>query len=79
VVAIDGDGRLLILVTRENATLLGMSAFLFAASSKLDVRSALNLDGDVVSGLIVAAGSTLTTVGSSDSLVASAIGIFKAE
>ena len=79
IAAIDGDGQLLILVTNEKATLSSVAAFLYASNSKLDVRSALNLDGDTSSGLIVATGGDLRTVGNIDRLIASAIAIFKAD
>ena len=51
IIATDNKRRLLILVTADKATLRGVSRFLFA-SQQLGVRSAMNMDGDVSSGLL---------------------------
>ena len=77
VVAVDGQGRLLILVTRERASLSALASFLYTSPLGLNVQSALNLDGDVSSGLVLAKGSQLVTVGNVDGLNASSIAIYK--
>ena len=79
VAAVDGQGRLLILVTREGATLSSVVSFLYGSDQGLGVLSAMNLDGDASSGLIFARSEGLkeSIVGSVDGLVASAIAIRK--
>lgn len=77
VAAVDKQGRLLILVTKEGATLSSVVSFLYGSKPDLGVLSALNLDGDASSGLIFAGSEGIKepTVGSVDGLVASAIAI----
>jgi exopolysaccharide biosynthesis protein len=77
VIAIDTQQRLLILVTRDPATLNGIAAFLYAPSSDLNVQSALNMDGDASSGLLIAPQlkAVPSEVGNVDGLVASAIAV----
>lgn len=70
---VDGDGRLLILVTRESTTLAGVASFLYTSKLNLNVQTALNLDGDRSSGLLVADGKSGIEIGSIDGLIASAI------
>lgn len=79
VAAVDGQGRLLILVTRDGATLSSVASFLYGTEHNLGVSSALNLDGDASSGLIFASSEGIkdSVVGSVDGLVASAIAIGK--
>jgi uncharacterized protein YigE (DUF2233 family) len=76
VVAVDSVGRLLILVTREATELSAIVSYLFVSNSDLHIQSALNLDGDVSSGIVFARDDSLQTVGNVDGLVASAIAIY---
>lgn len=77
VLAVDKEGKLLILVTSEKTTLALVAAFLYTSRPDLKVQSALNMDGDASSGLLIAAGrsSKPIEIGSVDALVASAIAI----
>lgn len=78
VVALDQEGKLLMLVTNEKTTLSDLAAFLYTSKPDLKIQSALNLDGDTSSGMLLAAGSGQAmpvTIGNVDGLVASAIAI----
>jgi len=77
VLAVDKENRLLVFVTSDKATWSGTAEFLYSARSGLQVRSALNMDADVSSGLLVSAAPRPLEVGSVDSLVASAVAIYK--
>jgi uncharacterized protein YigE (DUF2233 family) len=77
VAALDTNGRLLILVTRESASLSAIVSYLYVSNLNLNIQFALNLDGDVSSGLVLARDEKLTTLGNVDGLVASAIAIYK--
>jgi hypothetical protein len=77
VVAVDAVGRLLILVTRETTELSAIVSYLFVSSRDLNIQAALNLDGDVSSGLVFASHGKLQTLGNVDGLVASAIAIYQ--
>lgn len=79
VVAVDGGGRLVILVTKDGTRLSAISALLFEGKLNLDIRAALNMDGAASSGLIVAddQGVKDSVIGNVDGLVASAIAIRK--
>ena len=76
VVAVDAQGRLLVMVTKQVATLLSISSFLYSQAD-LAIRSALNLDGDVSSGLMFADDQDVKdrVFGTVDGLIASAITI----
>jgi uncharacterized protein YigE (DUF2233 family) len=74
-VAVDRYGRLLILVTKDRATEWAINAFLYASKLGLNTETALNLDGDVSSGMTVAIGKMKTEIGNIDGLVASALAI----
>jgi uncharacterized protein YigE (DUF2233 family) len=73
--AVDKVGRFIILLTREPATLSSVNSFLYDPGSALGVQSALNLDGDMSSGLVFGPdqGVKETAIGTVDSLIASAI------
>jgi hypothetical protein len=75
VVATDSQGRLLIFVTKEGATLPAIAKFLFGSKITFDIGSALNLDGDMSSGMLLVTRGEEEVVGSVDSLIASAIAI----
>lgn len=76
--AVDGSGRLILIVTSE-VHLYDVAQCLTGALKELDVREALNLDGDSSSGLIIdAPGATSREVGSTSSLIASAIAVLPA-
>jgi uncharacterized protein YigE (DUF2233 family) len=76
VVAVDSVGRLLILVTRDTTELSAIVSYLFVLSRDLNIQSALNLDGDVSSGLVFSRDDKVQTLGNVDGLVASAIAIY---
>jgi len=79
VVAVDNEGRLLILVTKEGVRLSAIAALLYGSKLNLGIRAALNLDGAASSGLIFAndQGVKDAVTGNVDGLVASAIAIRK--
>lgn len=77
VLAVDKENRLLILVTSDKATWSGTANFLYSAQSNLQVQSALSMDADVSSGLLVSAGPKPLEIGTVDSLVASAVAVYK--
>lgn len=78
VIAIDQRHQLLILVTIDKSTLSGIREFLYGDSADLKVQSALNMDGDTSSGLLVAPElrAEPSEVGNVDSLLASAIAVY---
>lgn len=78
VVALDHEGRLLLLVTNEKTTLSALAAFLYTSKLDLKVQSALNLDGAASSGMLITIDSgqaKQVITGNVDGLVASAIAI----
>ncbi len=73
--ALDGSGKLF-LMTTSKVHLYELAQCLVKELKKLDIREVLNLDGDTSSGLVIAApGSTRREIGSTTSLVASAIAV----
>ena len=74
--AVDGSGNLLLLTTSE-VHLYGLAQCLVRELKQLDIREAINLDGDASSGLVITVpGSTKPQeIGSTSSLVASAIAV----
>lgn len=78
VAALDGDGNLYIMVTKDAATLTSVSDYFFGSQSNLRVKTLLNLDGDESSGLVVkgTGGTPSTVVGNVHGLVASALAIY---
>jgi len=79
VVALDNVGRLLIIVTKEGATLSSISNLLYTSNINLGTVAALNMDGDSSSGLLIVAKGKPEAIGSVDGLVASAIAIYTRE
>lgn len=77
IIGIDKSNRLLLIVTGP-AYLYDLAKFLVLPESAggLDCRVALNLSGDIESGLCVTQRSAITGYGSLDVPIASAIGIF---
>ena len=71
-VTIDGQGGLLILVTKQNATLSAVATFSKRPLS-LDTQAAPKLDGDVRSGIVIAANRKVEESGAVNGLVASAM------
>jgi uncharacterized protein YigE (DUF2233 family) len=75
-VAVDANGSLLILVTKEGITLSSLATFLYSSKLNLNVQAVLNLDGGVSSGLLATNGtSSEIAIGNTDALVASAVAI----
>jgi uncharacterized protein YigE (DUF2233 family) len=77
-VAVDTNGRLIVLVTNDPVSLHSMARFLYKSTLNLSLRSILNLDGGPSSGLILSSEHTgiPPTIGNVDALVASAIAIY---
>ena len=76
IVATDKDGRLLIMVTQEPASLEAISRYFFGADAKLGTTNLLNMDGAESSGLILRSDATNLEAGNIHGLVASAIAIY---
>lgn len=79
VAAVDAKGNLLVLVTRDQATMGGIADFLYQSTPAMNIQTALNLDGDVSSGLIAPSDGTRKAleIGNVDGLIASAIAIYR--
>ena len=78
VAALDDKGRLVILVTHEETTLSALATFLYTSELVMKIQSALNLDGDASSGLLMIGDRDNTkriAIGNVDGLVASVIAI----
>jgi len=75
VAAVDRRGRVLLMATTE-IHLYDLAACLCGELKQLEVRDAINLDGDSSSGLLVAVpGGAMREIGSTWSLIASAIAV----
>jgi uncharacterized protein YigE (DUF2233 family) len=76
-VALDDKGRLVIVVTHDKTTLSALATFLYTSELVMKVQSALNLDGDASSGLLLddPSNGKRISIGNVDGLVASAIAV----
>ncbi len=74
--AVDGSGRLILIATSK-VHLYELAECLVGGLKRLDIRKAINLDGDLSSGLLLAGaqGATRREAGNTSSLVASAIAV----
>jgi uncharacterized protein YigE (DUF2233 family) len=78
VAAVDADGKLYVMVTKDVSTLEGVARFFYTLRPDLKIKSVLNLDGGESSGLLLAvSGQPPVVVGNVNGLVASALEISK--
>lgn len=81
IAAVDGENRLLLLVTNDPASFSAIVSFLYSSQSGLDVQSAFGLDSAASSGLLVSGANSESpdggiAAGNINQLVASAIAIY---